>query len=208
MGMEVIGIVHMEIIEIVYLVCFFLGLGFAIISGLLSGVFSGGAEAHVDVGGGGDVDMGGGHGDAGHGAAMDGTVHFSPMSPVVLAMFIATFGGSGIIFKKVLALPLAAHIPLALVSALGIAACVFYLFYKVFAITQSSSEAHASEVIGMEAEVTVPIPNGGLGEIAYTIAGSRYTNPARTGDGKELPAHAMVKIVKLVGNTYIVQKSQ
>jgi membrane protein implicated in regulation of membrane protease activity len=198
----------MEIVEIVYLVCFFLGLGFAIISGLLSGVFSGGAEAHVDLGAGGDVGGGAGHGDAAHGGSMDGTVHFSPMSPVVLAMFIATFGGAGIIFKKVLALPLAAHIPLALVSALGVAAAVFTIFYKVFAITQSSSEARSAEVIGMEAEVTVSIPNGGLGEIAYTIAGSRYTNPARTGDGKELPAHAMVKIVKLVGNTYVVQKAQ
>jgi len=123
-------------------------------------------------------------------------------------MFIATFGGAGIIFKKVLGLHMAAHIPMALVAALGIAALVFYLFYKVFAVTQSSSEARASEVIGMEAEVTVPIPHEGLGEIAYTSAGSRYTNPARTADGKELPAHAMVRIVKLVGNTYIVQKSQ
>ena len=197
----------MEIIDIVYLVCFFLGLGFAIISGLLSGVFSGGAEAHVDVPGG-HVDVGGGHGDAGHGGGADGTVHFSPMSPVVLAMFISTFGGAGIIFKKVLALPLMAHIPLALISALGMAAAVFYLFYKVFMVTQSSSEARTAEVVGMEAEVTVPIPHEGLGEIAYTIAGARYTNPARTADGKELPAHAMVRIVKLSGNTYIVQKAQ
>ncbi len=190
----------MEVIEIVYLVCFFLGLGFAIISGLLSGAFSGGAEAHVDVGG--------GHGEVGHGASIDGTVHFSPLSPVVLAMFVATFGGAGIIFKKVLALPLGVHIPLALVSALGVATAVFYLFYKVFAVTQSSSEARAADVIGLEAEVTVSIPHQGLGEIAYTIAGTRYTNPARTADGKELPAHAQVRIVKLVGNTYIVSKSQ
>ena len=54
----------------------------------------------------------------------------------------------------------------------------------------------------------MPIPHEGLGEVAYTIAGSRYTNPARTADAKELPAHAMVKIVRIVGNTYIVQKSQ
>ncbi len=190
----------MEWIEVVYLVCFFLGLGFAIISGLLSGVFSGGADAHVDVGGG-DV-------DGAHAGAMDGTVHFSPMSPVVLSMFVATFGGAGIIFKKVLDLPLGAHIPLALVSALGVAGAVFYLFYKIFEASQSSSEARASEVIGKVAEVTVPIPHEGLGEIAYTIAGSRYTNPARTADGKELPTHTPVRVIRIVGNTYIVQKIQ
>jgi len=196
----------MEIVEIVYLVCFFLGLGFAIVSGLLSGVFSGGAEAHLDVGGGGEG--GGDAGAGGHGGSLDGTVHFSPMSPVVLSMFIATFGGAGIVFKRILSLPLAAHVPLALASALGVAGAVFLLFYRVFAATQSSSEARAADVIGLEAEVTVPIPHGGLGEIAYTIGGTRYTNPARTADGKELPAHAPVRIVRFVGNTYIVQKSE
>ena len=63
-------------------------------------------------------------------------------------------------------------------------------------------------MIGQEAEVTVPIPHVGLGEIAYTIGETRYTNPAKTADAKELPANARVKIIDLVGGTYIVQKIQ
>lgn len=182
-------------IEFVYLVCFFLGLGFAILSGLLSGVFSGGAEAHVDAGG-------------AHGAVGEGSVHFSPLSPVTLAMFIATFGGTGIILKKILGWPLYAHLPVAAVSGFAVAALVFWLFWKIFSFTQGSSEARVAEVVGQEAEVTVSIPNNGLGEIAYTVAGARYTNPARTVDGKELPAHVRVKVMQLVGNTYLVQKAQ
>jgi hypothetical protein len=46
-----------------------------------------------------------------------------------------------------------------------------------------------------------------MGEIAYVVRGSRFTNPARTVDGKELPASVVVKIVKQVGNTYLVQKT-
>ena len=46
-------------IELIYWVCFFLGFGFAVVSGLLAGVFSGG---HVGVG----------HGDLGHGGHGDG----------------------------------------------------------------------------------------------------------------------------------------
>jgi hypothetical protein len=46
-----------------------------------------------------------------------------------------------------------------------------------------------------------------MGEIAYVVRGSRYTNPARTADGKELPAGLAVKIVKQAGNIYIVQKA-
>ena len=32
------------------------------------------------------------------------------------------------------------------------------------------------------------------------------TNPAQSEDGKELPAQTLVKIVKLSGTTYVVQK--
>jgi hypothetical protein len=73
--------------------------------------------------------------------------------------------------------------------------------------TQASSHARAGEEIGLEAEVTIPIPNGGLGEIAYVVRGTRFNNPARSVDGKELPAHLAVKIVEKTGNTYVVQKA-
>jgi hypothetical protein len=54
----------------------------------------------------------------------------------------------------------------------------------------------------------VSIPNNGLGEIAYTVRGTRLTNSAQSADGKELPARLTVKILKQVGNTYIVEKIQ
>ncbi len=185
-------------VELIYWVCFFLGFGFAVVSGLLAGVFSGGGHAGI-----GHMDGGhGGHG-AGHG---DGPVQFSPLSPVVLAMFIASFGGTGLIFMKFLHWPFAAHLPVSAFSGLAIAGVVFAFFHKIFSVTQASSESIAGEMVGQEAEVTVPLPHQGLGEIAYTSRGSRYTNPARTEDGKELPAGTIVKIVKLSGTTYVVQK--
>lgn len=190
----------MDTIELVYLICFFVGFGFAVVSGLLSGVFSGGAEAHVDAGG---ADVGG----ADAAGPTDGAVHFSPLSPVTLSTFIATFGGAGVIFKKVLGWPLPLHLPLSIAAAFGVATLVFLLFYKLFSITQASSTARAGEMVGLEAEVTVPIPNHGLGEISYTVAGLRQTSPARTADGKELPARITVKIVEQAGNTFVVRKT-
>lgn len=190
----------MDTVEFIYLVCFFLGLGFAIISGLLSGVFSG-ADGGVD--GGGDVDAGGADGADGG----DGGVHFSPFSPVVLAMFIASFGGAGIIFKKVLEWPLIAHVPAAGACGVGIATLVFLFFWKLFKMAQGTSQVRASEAIGIQAEITVDIPNDGLGQIGYTLGGMRHTNPAKSVGGKELPAGLVVKIVDRVGNTYLVEKT-
>jgi hypothetical protein len=73
--------------------------------------------------------------------------------------------------------------------------------------TQASSHARAGEEVGSEAEVTIAIPNGGMGEIAYVVRGSRFNNPARTVDGKELPFGVKVKIVKKTDNTYFVEKA-
>ena len=137
---------------------------------------------------------------------MDGTVHFSPLSPVSLALFVTTFGGIGLLLKK-FGSPLIVQIPVAAASGIVMGGLISYVFYKIMQVTDGSSQPRPGEEIGVEAEVTVPIPNDGLGEIAYVLRGTRFTNPARTVDGKELPARVVVKIVKQVGNTYLVQKT-
>jgi len=188
-----------DVLEFVYLVCFFLGLGFALLSGLLAGVFTGHAGAHIDSAP--QMDGGG----ALEGAHSAGNVHYSPLSPVTIAMFISTFGGVGILLKNA-GFPLYVHVPVAAFSGILVGGLVSYAFYRIMLATQASSHARASEAIGTEAEVTIPIPHVGLGEVAYVLRGTRYTNPARTVDGKELPINTAVKIVNQVGSTFIVQK--
>lgn len=188
----------MDGIEIAYWIVGLLGLGFAVFSGLLAGVFSGGAEAHVDVGGH-HVEMGGG---------AEGHVHFPILSPVTLSMAAVAFGGGGLIFKKVLHWPFLMHMGAAILCAVIVALCVAYLMYKLFSVTQATSHLSLAEAVGMTAEVTVALPHEGVGEVAFTLGGTRMTNPARTADGKELPTGTPVKIVKLVDTTYFVEKAK
>jgi len=188
-----------DVLEFIYLVCFFLGLGFALLSGLLAGLFTGHVGAHMDTGG--------GHDAGGHFHTDEGSVHYSPLSPVTIAMFVSTFGGTGILFKRFVNPNYWVHGPMAIVAALVVAFIVSWIFYRIMVATQSTSQPRSEEAIGLEAEITVPIPHQGLGEIAYTLRGSRLTSPAKTADNKELPARAVVKIVKQVGNTYIVEKA-
>src|SRR5688572_4224048 len=166
----------MAVIDAVYLICFCVGFGFALISAVLSGAFSGGAEAHVGAGH--DI----------HATAGD-SVHFPLLSPVTLSMFVATFGGSGYIYKNALALNTATHVSLAALTAAAIAFAVAWLLWKIFQITQGSSEANMVDVVGTEAEIITAIPAEGMGEIAYTAKQARYNAPARTKDGKALGAH-------------------
>jgi len=186
----------MSTIELIYVVCLCLGLGFAVLSGIMAGAFSGTAEAHVDVGG--------SHVDMGHG--VEGHVHFPLLSPVTISMFVATFGGLGLLFMKVLGWPTAGHVTASIVGAGAVAFAVAWLLYKVFQATSAGAPPDAAEAIGREAEVTVPIPHQGLGEIAFTVGETRLTSPAKTEDGKELPAQTPVRIIRQVGTTYLVRK--
>src|SRR5438093_457154 len=115
----------MELVDVFYWTSFLLGLGFAAVSALVSGVFSGGADAHVGAGH--DV----------HATAGD-SVHFPLLSPVTLAMFVSSFGGSGLIYKHALQLDPIAHVALAAVTAVVVALAVAWLFYKIFSVTQGS----------------------------------------------------------------------
>jgi membrane protein implicated in regulation of membrane protease activity len=192
-----------DVLEFIYLVCFFLGLGFAVLSALLSGILTGHMDSHIHF------DSGGMHADGAdlHSHPGEGSVHYSPLSPVIVAMFIATFGGTGVLYKRLVNPSLFVHLPLAAVSGVAVAGSLFWILYHLLATAQSTSHPRAGEAVGIDAEITVAIPNEGLGEIAYTLRGSRFTSPARTVDGKELPAGKAVKIVRQVGQICFVQKA-
>ncbi len=190
----------------VYLFCFALGLIFAIVSGLLSGVFGG---HHGDVGGHGidgahEFDTNVEHQIDAGGLTDSGTVHFSPLSPVTICMFITAFGGVGIVGKRLLKLETLEHVGLASVSGFVVAAATFYLFNTLFQMTQSSSAPRQLEIVGLEAEVTVPIPKDGIGQIAYVLRGSRYTAPAKGLNGEPYRTHEAVVVRRIVGGTLLV----
>jgi hypothetical protein len=70
---------------------------------------------------------------------------------------------------------------------------------------QSSSDVLVASLVGEKAEVISPIPQGGVGEIAYVAGGTRLSAPARTLDGKPAARAARVKIVRMAGGTYYVE---
>jgi membrane protein implicated in regulation of membrane protease activity len=183
----------------IYLICFGVGLLFTIVSALMGHAF-GGHEVHADIGGGAE-----GHAEAGFDTQdMPG---FSPLSPTTIAAFVSAFGGFGIIFSKFDATKSPwISAPLAMLGGFGIAAVVFWLFRTLFRKTQSSSESRVATLIGLDATIISPIPQNGVGEIAYIQSGSRYTAPARTESGGAVPNGKVVKITRIVGTQYYVSQ--
>jgi membrane protein implicated in regulation of membrane protease activity len=179
---------------IIYANCFGVGMLFTICSALLGHLFGG--SDHGDVGTGGHAEAGFDH---------SGMPGMSLFSPTVIASFVTALGGFGMIFSKIeTTRSVWVSAPLSIVCGLGIAGAVFWLFNVLFSKTQSSSESRVATLVGMNATVITPIPQQGVGEIAYVQAGSRYTAPARTESGCAVAGGATVKINRVVGAQFYV----
>ena len=106
---------------------------------------------------------------------------FHSSAPRCWPAFVTAFGAFGLIFSSIDATSSVwVSAPLSLVGGLVMAArrvsgCLNTMFSK----TQSSSESHVATLIGQTAAIVTPIPENGVGEIAYVQSGTRYTAPAR-----------------------------
>ncbi len=193
--------------EMAYWICLIIGVGYTIITaalGGISGIFGHAGEAGSD-----SNSYGVGNGHSGHGTAssadVDGSMIFGPFSPLVIAFFLTSFGGSGLIYVKYIPVPIYS-LPAAIVTAIIFAWLLILFFNRVIAAVQSSSEVKMASLVGETAEVTVAIPATGMGEIAYVAMGSRNVSPARTDSGEEIPRFSNVRITRVSGNIFFVDK--
>jgi membrane protein implicated in regulation of membrane protease activity len=95
-------------------------------------------------------------------------------------------------------------VPLAALIGFVIAGLVLMMFRAVFRRTQGSSESRVATLVGMTATIITPIPENGVGEIAYVQSGSRYSAPARTENGSPIGNGTSVKITRVVGTQFYV----
>ena len=98
-----------------------------------------------------------------------------------------------------------ASAPLAGICGGVAAGLVYWLFDTIFKKTQSSSESQVASLAGQIASIVSPIPQQGVGEIAYVQGGTRYTAPARSESGAAIPAGRTVRITRVVGTQFYVQ---
>jgi len=187
---------------LIYLICFGTGLCFTLISAFTAHVF-GGHEAHVDLG---HADPAGAHGHAEGGLGTSDMPGFAALSPTTIAAFITAFGGFGMIFAKIEILsPPWISLSLATLSGFVIAAAILFLFRAIFRRTQCSSEGRVAALVNGPATLITPIPENGVGEIAYVQAGTRYTAPARSEDGIAISNGQTVRISRIVGTQFYVR---
>ena len=92
-------------------------------------------------------------------------------------------------------------VPAALATAYG----VTYAAFRLVADSRASSVIRMDQIAGSPAEVTAPIPAGGVGEAVAMVAGQRYAASAREVDGGALPRGTAVTVVGMAGPTLLVK---
>lgn len=154
-----------------------------------------GFDHSVDHGGGADVHHGG--------DSADGP---SPFNPLVIASAITAFGAVGLAAMKGFGMSGLMSTIVALAFAGAIGAGIFFGIVKFMYGSQSNSMFSTDDLIGTDAEIFTPIPQKGLGEIAYVTNGIRYTMSARSLEGGDIHRGSAVVIREIAGNVAIVQQ--
>jgi hypothetical protein len=174
-------------IGLFYVSLLVVGFLYSVISLLAGWISDLGGDFHVDAAG---------HLDAGH---------ISPISGTTLATFVTGFGGGGVVAHYWLRWGLLGSLGVAIGSGVVVAAAAFAILDFLFKETQAGSEFAVGETVGREAEVIVPIPAGGIGEVAYIMRGQREQSSARAVDGGAIAKGTAVVIDRVTGPTAYVR---
>lgn len=206
----------MQLLENIFLGMFLVGFLFTVVSAILSGALSHtfGEGTAFDAHGahpgsmGGDVHHVPGAGHAEVGWAQHELPGFSPLSPTTLSAFVTAAGGMGWAAMRWWEWGPWAASALALVCGLAFAALVFFGMSLMFRVTQGSSMVALDSLVGMEAEVSLVIPPGALGEVVFVRNGQRATMAARCADGAAVARGATVVIKSVSPTQFIVEETR
>jgi membrane protein implicated in regulation of membrane protease activity len=126
------------------------------------------------------------NGHVGNGGAKGGGVEVSPFNFITLTAFMAWFGGTGFLISRYSSVWFALGLLLSTIAGLIGAAIVFLFLTKVLISPEENMDAADYEMVGVLGRTSLPIREGGTGEIIYSQAGTRRTCGARSEDGNAI----------------------
>lgn len=188
----------------VYIGCFTFGVLYSIVSAIFgSHGFDHGGIDHGGIGHTGlDLSEGGGGANS-HATGGDADMP-SPLNPTVLFSSLAAFGAVGLIGKLGFSMSDLPSALMALACAGIVGAAMFFGVIKLIYGSQSNTGFSLNDTIGLDAEVNIPIPAEGLGEIVCIINGMRHTMSAKSRDAAGISQGETVRIKEIAGNVAIV----
>jgi membrane protein implicated in regulation of membrane protease activity len=164
-----------------YLVCFVVGFFLSVVMVLAGGIHLPHFHVHVP----GHI---GGHGH--------GTSVASPLNPVSFTAFLAWFGGTGYLLARHSTMWFFTALLVSLVSGTGGAALIYLFLTRVLSSPDEELDPADYEMVGVLGKLSVPIRQGGTGELIYSQAGTRRVCGARAEDGSAILKNTEVVVTR------------
>lgn len=159
-----------------YLICFLVGFSLSALALLAGSVHL--HLPHVHMHGGGL--HAGGHGATARGGQPGG---LSWLNFGTIAAFLAWFGGTGFLLEWHYHVSVLIALGVAVLSGVGASALVFWFLARVLMANETALDAADYEMVGVLGKLSIPIREGGTGELIYSQRGTRRVAGARSEGG-------------------------
>jgi hypothetical protein len=123
-------------------------------------------------------------------------VSVSPFNPPAIAAFLAWFGGTGYLLTRFSAFWVGLILLLAAIAGLAGGGIIFFFLAKVLISDQQFLDPADFEMVGVLGKLSVPIREGGTGELIYSQMGTRRVCGARSDDGCAMPKSVEVVVTR------------
>jgi membrane protein implicated in regulation of membrane protease activity len=144
--------------------------------------------------------------------ALDGMLDFLSIDghpvfqPTAIVSGVTAFGGAGLLLDRHTTLINTMVIILAAGCGLIMSICVYFFYIRPMERSENSSGYSMHQLTGLIAEVLVPIPVVGYGEVMVKAGAGNSNHIASSNDKELLPAGMRVVIVEVKDFTVIVSK--
>jgi len=168
-----------------YLICFLVGFGLSVLALLAGSVHL--HLPHLDFHHGIHVPHAG---SGAHGAELP-WLNFG-----TIAAFLAWFGGVGYLLQHYYGVWFVVTLAVATVSGIGAASVVFWFLAKVLMAHEQALDPVDYEMVGVLGKLSLPIRQGGTGELIYSQEGTRRVTAARSDDGAAIAKGSEVLVTR------------
>jgi membrane protein implicated in regulation of membrane protease activity len=120
----------------------------------------------------------------------------SPFNLITLTAFLAWFGGTGFLLTRHSAVWFWAALGISLLSGTGGAAIIYLFLSRVLSSPDEALDPADYEMVGVLGRLSMPIREGGTGELIYSQAGTRRVCGARADDGAAIPKTTEVVVTR------------
>lgn len=130
--------------------------------------------------------------------------HLDFLNPMVIVGGITAFGGAGIMLSEYSSMAVSRVIILSVMIAIVLSMVVYFAYVKPMKNAENSTTFSVQELVGNVAEVTIPVPKNGYGEVLLKIGAGNTNQIAASMDKEDIVAGTRVIVGEVINDVLYV----